>query len=104
MFIGKCIGHSTAVIRKAKGLIMPGIEPGTFSVLTKCDNRYTTRPCTSSLLSSNRTGVVKFGRFGLLTLDLSHQPPGILDAIRFDCVLGVHRAGGKCYMGSLGLV
>jgi hypothetical protein len=24
---------------------MPGIEPGTFSVLTKCDNRYTTRPC-----------------------------------------------------------
>lgn len=25
-------------------MISPGIEPGTFSVLTKCDNRYTTKP------------------------------------------------------------
>ena len=27
-----------------QNVISPGIEPGTFSVLTKCDNRYTTKP------------------------------------------------------------
>ena len=27
-----------------KTMISPGIEPGTFSVLTKCDNRYTNKP------------------------------------------------------------
>ena len=33
-----------------KLLISPGIEPGTFSVLTKCDNRYTTKPCEATYL------------------------------------------------------
>ena len=35
----------TRKIKKCEqNLISPGIEPGTFSVLTKCDNRYTTKP------------------------------------------------------------
>ena len=32
------------VVPTVKNMISPGIEPGTFSVLTKCDNRYTTKP------------------------------------------------------------
>ena len=47
--------------RYRKEMISPGIEPGTFSVLTKCDNRYTTKPaaCRRKLLVS-RLHIVAF--------------------------------------------
>ena len=32
-------------VNRAFMLISEGIEPSTFSVLTKCDNRYTMKPC-----------------------------------------------------------
>ena len=36
---------SSINIRKKFAMFSPGIEPGTFCVLDRCDNRYTTKTC-----------------------------------------------------------
>ena len=47
-------------------MISAGIEPATFSVLTKCDNRYTRKP--TSLGISTLLSVIVFKRRGVRTV------------------------------------
>ena len=44
-YISAATEVSSINIRKKFAMFSPGIEPGTFCVLDRCDNRYTTKTC-----------------------------------------------------------
>ena len=45
-------------------MFSPGIEPGTFCVLDRCDNRYTTKTCYCTLLFNKlHTAIMDFREF-----------------------------------------
>ena len=58
--------------RRKKDKVLPGFEPGTFCVLGRCDNHYTTAPTWSSppFLLHVVVGNVKYWDLGKLAISL----------------------------------